>query len=286
MTVERTDLPRLLTVSVAAIICVVGGMWGSGVFGGPSVPETSNGALRDDSTLLAPGGPAFSIWSVIYLGLLVYAVWQWLPANRSALRHRLVGWWIAASMVLNAVWLAVVRLEWIWVSVAVIAALALVLGAALGALARAAVADGTRAGGEGPVGGGGHGVTLADRVVTDGTVGLYLGWASVATCANVTAAFVADGVDPGGRTAEGLAVAVLLLVLFLAALLAAVSGGNLGVGLAVAWGLLWIGVQRLDGTPQSTLVGAVALVVAAGVLALTVLVRVRSGSAVPVRQPA
>ena len=257
MTIPRADLVRLLSVTVAAVVCVLGGMWGSGVFGGQSVPETSDGALRDDSTLLAPGGPAFSIWSLIYFGLLAYAVWQWLPAQRSHPRHRAVGWWIAASMLLNAAWLAVVRQEWLWGSVAVIAVLALVLGFALGALGRAPAPS------------------PADRVVTDGTVGLYLGWVSVATCANLTAAFVADGVDPGGRSAEWLAVAVLVLVLLLVGLLAAVSGGNLGVGLAVAWGLLWIGVQRLDGAPASTLVGVVALLVAVAALALTLVARLR-----------
>jgi hypothetical protein len=34
-------------------------------------------------------------------------------------------------------------------------------------------------------------------------------------------------------------------------------------GLALAWGLVWVGVERLTATPESTLVGATALLAAA-----------------------
>ena len=32
-------------------------------------------------TAVAPGGPAFSIWTLIYLGFLALAIWQALPAH-------------------------------------------------------------------------------------------------------------------------------------------------------------------------------------------------------------
>ncbi|MFC6152141.1 TspO/MBR family protein [Nocardioides yefusunii] len=255
---RRNDLPRLVTVSVSAVLCVVGSMWGSGVFGGPSVPEAADGALRADSTLIAPGGPAFSIWGLIYFGLVAYAVWQWLPGQRRAARHRRVGWLVAASMILNAVWLLTVREDLLWFSVGVIVVLAIVLATALRSLRLARVTG------------------LADQVITDGTLGVYLGWVTVATCANVAATLVDGGADAVGDASEWITVAVLAVAVLLAAVLALSTGGNLGIGLAVCWGLAWVGAERLDGEPASDLVGWAAVAAALLALVVTVVVRTRT----------
>ena len=73
---------------------------------------------------------------------------------------------------LNASWLLVTQVGWLWASVGVIATLALVLGL----LARRLTAI--------PAGGG-AGPPWVERLVVDGTFGLYLGWVSVATVANI-----------------------------------------------------------------------------------------------------
>ena len=116
------DRLRQITVTLAAIFCAVGTLVGTGVIGTP-VAQTSGGSLSDNATLVAPAGPAFSIWSVIYAGLAAYTVWQWAPALTTSKRMRLTGWLAAASMVLNAMWLLVTQQGWIWPSVVVILAL-------------------------------------------------------------------------------------------------------------------------------------------------------------------
>ena len=51
----------------------------------PPEGALSNGAMSArHPTLLTPAGYAFSIWGVIFSGLVVYTVWQWLPAQRGA----------------------------------------------------------------------------------------------------------------------------------------------------------------------------------------------------------
>ncbi|MGB3595274.1 MAG: tryptophan-rich sensory protein, partial [Ornithinimicrobium sp.] len=172
------DRIRQVGVSAAEIFCVVGTLYGVGVLG-TRVEESSGGALAADATRLAPAGPAFSIWSVIYLGLAAYTVWQWLPSQSARSLHRRIGWWVAASMVLNATWLLVTQQGWIWLSVVVILVLALVLGLLLKRLTPRPRPR------------------VVERVAVDGTFGLYLGWVAVATCANVTAALVSSGVEPG-----------------------------------------------------------------------------------------
>ncbi|CAN5429950.1 hypothetical protein BH23ACT6_BH23ACT6_07550 [soil metagenome] len=224
---------------------------------GTRVEESSGGALASDATRLAPAGPAFSMWSVIYVGLAVYTLWQWLPSQSARALHRRIGWLAAASMVLNASWLLVTQQGWIWASVGVIAALALVLGVMLRRL--------TLMGAQG----------ITDRVIVDGTFGLYLGWVSVATCANVTAALVESGVEPGPLLSDVAAVAVLVVVAGLGFVFAGRLGGRFAVGAAMAWGLGWIAVARLGSDPESVVTAGAAIVTAVLVLVAPVLYRVR-----------
>ena len=240
----NSDRTRQITVTVSEIVCIFGTLLGVGVFGGTEVNQAAGGALSADATLIAPGTQAFSIWSVIYLGLAAYTVWQWLPAQATAERHRRIGYLAAASMLLNAGWLLVVQAGWLWVSVLVIAALVVVLGLIIARLA----ASPSR--------------SLADTVITDGTFGLYVGWVSVATAANVTATLQDAGLDPSKGVAELLTVAVLAVAAAIGVLLSRVSRGNLGIGAAMVWGISWIAIARATAAPESTVVTVGAVVAA------------------------
>lgn len=243
------DRVRQVTVLVGAVVAIAGAAVGSGAFGGQPIAEAAGGALSATATPLAPDTPAFSIWSVIYTGLAVFAVVQALPRHGADTRLRAVSWWVLASMLLNAVWIGVVQAGTVAGSVAVIAGLLAVLCVIYVRLVRLAH---TRA---------------AASTVTDVTVGLYLGWVSVATLANV-AAFLA--VADVGDLALG-ATAWSLVVLTAAATLSvayAVFGRRrptvvLPIGLAMAWGLAWIGLGRTNGPLVDETVGTVAFVAAA-----------------------
>ncbi len=241
----NSDRTRQITVTVSEIVCIFGTLLGVGVFGGTQVNQAGGGALSADATLIAPGTQAFSIWSVIYLGLAAYTVWQWLPGQATAERHRRIGYLAAASMLLNAGWLLVVQAGWLWASVLVILALVGVLGVIISRLA------------------GSPSRSLADTIITDGTFGLYVGWVSVATAANITATLKDAGVDPAQGTAEILTVAVLVVAGAIGVLLSRVSRGNLGIGAAMVWGISWIAIARATAEPRSTVVtvGAIAVAV-------------------------
>ena len=235
-------------MTVAEIGCILGTLVGVGVLG-TRVEESSGGALAADATLLAPASPAFSIWSVIYGGLAAYTIWQWLPVNTANIRARRSGWLVALSMLLNAAWLLVTQQGWLWASVGVIAALVVTLGVLLRRLDETAP------------------TSRAELVVVDGTMGLYLGWVAVATCANVTATLVASGVDPARPTSTFSALAVLAAAAGIGVLLSTRLGGRYAVALAMAWGLGWIGVARITDQPMSATVGLAALAAALVVVA-------------------
>ena len=252
----RTDLARRLFVTAAEIFCVVGTLVGTGVIG-TRVAESSGGALSADATLIAPLGTAFSIWSVIYLGLFAYTIWQWLPRVATTARERGIGWLAGITMILNAVWLLVTQVGWIWVSVLVILALAVTLGILVKRLR------------ENP------GTTPLGKLIVDGTFGLYLGWVIAATCANIAAAGSATGWGSGGSTDEWIAVTVMVVAVVLSAVYVAALGPRFAVAAGIAWALAWISVGRLTDEPASQLVGIAAAVLSAAVLVIWAVGRVR-----------
>ncbi|WP_159603923.1 tryptophan-rich sensory protein [Agromyces humi] len=252
----RNDLARQLTVAVSAVLAVIGSFIGSGAAGGQQVQDAAGGALAADATLIAPGTGAFSIWSVIYFGLLAYAVWQFLPGQRTDARHRRLGYPVAASLLLNAAWILSIQFDLLWLSVPVIAALLIVLIAAF----RICLAMPPK--------------NALDAIVTDGTIGLYLGWVIVATAANVTAALTATGWDGWGIPPETWAVIVVAVAGLIGIALAVWDRGRVAPTLSLGWGLAWIAVARLTDEPSSTVVGVTAIIATVAVVVVTVAVRV------------
>lgn len=252
-----TDVVRQWTVLVGAIAAVGVAFLGSGAIVGTPVSEVADGALSTSSTLVAPAGPAFAIWSVIYAGLVALAVWQALPAQRSDPRQRDVGRLVLASLVLNAVWILVVQAGWITLSVAVIVALLAVLVLTMVTLTRSRPSS------------------TVEALLIDGTLGLYLGWVCIATVANTAAALVDLGMDPTGDAAVAWAVAVLVIAGAVGVLLAVGLHGRLAPAFGLAWGLAWVAVARGD-APESTTVATVAVLAAVVTAAAAVVVRSRS----------
>ncbi|WP_338068154.1 tryptophan-rich sensory protein [Antribacter gilvus] len=263
MTKNQTDMrakdrSQQIIVTASFLVCLVGSMIGVGVLGGTPIASAADGALAADATLLAPASGAFSVWTVVYLGLAGYTALQWFPTAASAARQRLLRLPVAGTMLLNATWILAVQAGWIWVSVAVIAALLALLCRVLVILMR------SRASG------------ALERLLVDGTLGIYLGWVCVATAANVAAALTSSGFDGGGLDPEWWAVSTLVVVGGIGIALAARSRGRIAVAAAIAWGLAWIAVARWATTPNSEPTATAAGAAAVAVLGVTLVLRVRA----------
>lgn len=252
----RADVVRQVVVAVSAVVAVVGSAIGSGAFGGTPIAEAGGGAFSAEATLVAPDRPAFAIWSLIYLGLVGYAVWQALPAQRTDPRQRSTGWLAAASLVLNAVWILVAQAGYVAASAVIIVGLLVVLVAILGRLFRSV--PGSR----------------VEGVLVDGSFGLYAGWVSAATIANIAAALVDAGVTEGVLGADTWGVFVTAVAAAVGTYVAAVSRGSFGYGAALTWGLGWIAIGRTSGPDTSATVVAAAGLAAGIVAAATLLTRV------------
>ena len=243
-----------VVVTVSAVVWVLGTLVGTGLVGDAGgVEEQGEGLFTDSTTLIAPHGPAFAIWSVIYLFLAAYVLWQWLPraaGSRWAARSRLPA---AASLALNGIWLLVVRAGWVTVSVLVIAGIAVALGLVLARTAQLPD-EGWEAG-----------------VLVGVTYGLYLGWICVATCANVALWLVGLGVPEDGLAATVVTLVVLAVVVGLVALLLGRTPHRTlqgALAAAVVWGLAWVSVGRFVGDLRNDAVGYAATLAAVLVAAL------------------
>lgn len=259
---DARDTARQITVAASAVVAVVGSFIGSGAAGGTPIQDAVGGALAADATLIAPAAPAFSIWSVIYLGLLAYAVWQFLPAQSGAQRHRRIGYWVAASLVLNAAWILSIQFDLLPLSVPIIAVLLAVL---LRILLELTASPST---------------SRLDAVITDGSLGLYLGWVTIATAANVTAWLVASGFTGFGWPTELWSVLVIVAAAAAGVAIAIAGRGRIAPALSLSWGLAWVAVGRLTGEPASTVTAVAAIAAVVVVLGSAALLRARRRDAV------
>jgi hypothetical protein len=244
------DLARQIAVISALGFTLVAVLVGVGGLGGTEVENSQNGQLSAQGSYLAPAGPAFSIWSVIYAGLFAYVVWQALPSQRASARQRAIGWWIALTIVLNGLWLVAAQLltiEWT-VIVIVLLLIALCITFRISVVTRT-----PRAG-------------FLDALLIDGVTGLHLGWVTLATTANIAAWLTGIVPQSCGDAASAWGLAVLAVVAVIGVGISWGSGWRIAPALALAWGLSWLAVGRLTGEPANEAIGIAAIVVAAIVL--------------------
>ena len=116
-----------------------------------------------------PAGYVFSIWGIIYIGWIAFAIHQFLPAQKESPRMQKLGYLFALSGVFNAAWLFCWHYNQFGLSVLVMLALLVTLIACYLKLEVRRVS-----------------VSSSENWVVDIPFSVYLGWISVATIANIT----------------------------------------------------------------------------------------------------
>lgn len=116
-----------------------------------------------------PAGYVFSIWGIIYLGLMAFAVYQALPAQKANPRLRAIGGWVVLGSLANSAWI----LLWHYEQFPLTLLAMLVL---LFSLIRTYLKLGI----------GILSVSRAESWLVRLPFRIYLGWITVATVANVT----------------------------------------------------------------------------------------------------
>jgi len=192
-----------------------------------------------------PAGYVFSIWGLIYIGLLAFAAYQALPARREDAALRRIGYLPALSGIANVAWLFFWHYNLFgWTLVAML----LLLASLLATYLRAGI-------GRTPV------ASRAERWCIRVPFSVYLGWITVATIANVTDVLSLTTWGGWGLAPEMWAVA-LLAVAVLIALAMAVTRRDAAYILVLTWAFAGIGVKQAA-TPMVANAGWVASAAAA-----------------------
>ena len=166
--------------------------------------------------LITPPGYIFSIWGLIYTGLIAYGVFQVLPSRRDDARLQRIAWLFVISCVANCAWILLWHYNQTALTVPVMLGLLLTL------------------------------ITIDRRIDRDAPLrideiiflrlpfSIYLGWISVATIVNLTV-MLYDGGWNGFGVAPEIWTALLLAVSTVLSATMGLRKGDAAFALVVAW---------------------------------------------------
>lgn len=209
----RSFLVFAATIGMIAfnVLAATGGLGGA---------ATADISAKYDS-IITPAGYAFSIWTLIYAGLLAFSIYQIIPAN--LVSQRPIRSLYIFSCALNCAWLYFWHAEQIAVCFVILAVLAFVLYLVNRNLA---ATD-----------------SMAEYWLAKAPFGIYFGWVTAAAIVNLAilaAAFRAEPPDAAG--------AVLVLIAAAFGVLIRIRLVNYFYPLAVAWALTAIAVKQSSRT--------------------------------------
>ncbi len=174
-------------------------------------------------TLITPAGYAFAIWSLIYLGLIAFSIYQALPSQTENPLFKKVRTLYIANCTANCLWI------YLWHYDQIIAALG-VMFVLLGTLVLININLRNAA-------------TPAETWLARVPFSLYFGWITVATILNFSVALVFLGVN----TTESTSVILSSILIVVAVILGIFIRFKLGIfayPLAIAWAVTAIAVKQ------------------------------------------
>ncbi|HSI88419.1 MAG TPA: TspO/MBR family protein [Pyrinomonadaceae bacterium] len=217
-----TDRFRAILVLAATVGTIVfNALAAMGRIGGVTPAEISD----KYPTMITPAGYAFSIWSLIYLGLIAFSIYQLLPANLAKYRNLRTLYIITAA--LNCGWIYFWHSEQIVVCLALIAALAFVLFAINYQLRETE--------------------STGEFWAVKAPFSIYFGWVTAATLVNFAIMLLYLDVELTGTAGTGVAVALILVAAALGIVMR-IFLANALYPLAIAWALTAIAIKQSGNT--------------------------------------
>ena len=213
---NQNDRIRSILVILATFATIAfNGLAATGYVNGVTPAEISDRL----PTVITPAGYAFSIWSLIYLGLTAFSIYQAFPGNRQ--RFSGVRTLYIASCVLNCAWIYFWHHGYVGVCTILIFALAGVLITFVAKFKDAA--------------------NLTEAIFVKATLGIYAGWVTVASIVNLFVFLRSIGSEAAGSVSLG----VMAVILATATAIAVTwKLTNYLYPLAVAWALTAIAFSQ------------------------------------------
>lgn len=236
----------------------------NGLATGLALGGRTTGQISDSfPVLFTPAGYVFSIWGVIYTGLLAFAVFQALPSQRTNPRLARIGPWFAISNLLNTVWIFLWQYGYFMLTLFVMLALLFSLAVIYRRLKQGADA-----------------VNRSENWMVNIPFSTYLGWISVATIANFSITLFNLGWTGGGISQEIWAVAVILVAILLG-LYMTLRERQTSFPLVLIWAFIGIAVKQNLYLPVEWMA-----ILGAALLGFALFIRTFSSLRQPDRKPA
>ena len=192
-----------------------------------------------------PAGYVFSIWGLIYLGLIAFSIYQALPAQRDNPRLRTTGWWVVLGGLANIAWIFLWHYQ---VFPLTILAMLVLLVSLIIVYLRLGI--------------GRTNVSKAETWLVRVPFSIYLGWITVATVANATSLLDYLKWSVIGIAPETWMVVILAAVLAISVLMS-FTRRDVAYTLVLLWALAGIGFKHAAvsavATPTWITFGLVAL---------------------------
>jgi benzodiazapine receptor len=242
----RKDIARQVAVALALVAAIaVNGMANALPLNGQTTGEISD---RFD-VYFVPAGYVFSIWGLIYMALVAFAIYQALPAQRENPRLRRVGYLFVLSCMANIGWLFLWHYEFFPLTLAAMLSLLLLL---IAIYLRLEIGRAQ--------------VPATEKWLVHIPFSIYLGWITVATIANVTS--VLDYLNWSGWGVSPEAWTVIMLIAG-AGIASAVSltRGDIAYMLVIIWAFAGIAVKHVGTPVVATTAWATAALVTAMLIA-------------------
>jgi hypothetical protein len=186
----------------------------------------NTGVISDQfEVYFVPAGYVFSIWGLIYIGLIAYAVYQALPSQKTNPRLQATGWWVVLGGLANSAWI------FLWhygQFVGTLGAMLILLASLITVYLRLGIGK-TK-------------VSKSEALAVRLPISIYLGWINVATIANVTDVLDFIGWNRFGLTQEAWMVIILGAVLAIAFLMN-FTRRDIAFTAVILWALVGIAIK-------------------------------------------
>lgn len=172
-----------------------------------------------------PAGYVFSIWGLIYIGLLAYAIYQALPAQRMNPRLQAIWGWVVLGCLANSTWMFLWHYEQF---IGTLGAMLILLATLISVYLRLGIRR--------------ESVTVAETWSVRIPFSVYLGWITVATIANVSDVLDYVSWNAFGISDEIWMVIILATVLIISTLMS-FSRRDIPFTAVILWALAGIAVK-------------------------------------------
>jgi hypothetical protein len=221
---KKVSLTQIVTFLATALTLTVNGLANALPINGQTTGEISDRF----EILFVPAGYVFSIWGLIYIGLIAYAIYQILPAQRenSLLKQIAPAYWLGSLA--NAIWILLWHYEYFaFTLIAMLTLLATLLSIYMKISTSRPSLDRTQ------------------KWVVQLPFSIYLGWISVATIANVSQVLFYEGWNAWGISATAWTAIMIVVATFLGLLMQRRENDPAYV-LVLIWAFIGITIKNAD----------------------------------------